>query len=199
MIHGGLLCRPERDAADIEEHGIRPIALAVINLYPFRQAASRLDAVRDDVIEQIDVGGPAMIRAAAKNHERVGVVVDPADYSKVVAELEAAGELSEATRRRLAAKAFDHTARYDRAIAAGWSGKRAVAMPCLTISFWNCASMPTCVMARTLISALPYIRRKAQASRAACGCWVARLSRTTTWWTRNSRANAPRPCRFLPA
>ena len=118
-IHGGLLCRPEQDAADIEKHGIQPIALAVVNLYPFRQAASRLDAQREEVIEQIDVGGPAMIRAAAKNHERVGVVVDPADYAQVVAELEAAGELSEATRRRLAAKAFDHTARYDRAIA-GW-------------------------------------------------------------------------------
>ena len=121
-IHGGLLCRPEQDAADIEKHGIRPIDLAVINLYPFREAASRLDAQREEVIEQIDVGGPAMIRAAAKNHERVGVVVDPADYAEVVAELEAAGELSEATRRRLAVKAFDHTARYDRAIA-GWLGR----------------------------------------------------------------------------
>ena len=118
-IHGGLLCRPEHDAADIEKHGIRPIALAVINLYPFREAAAAPDLARAEVIEQIDVGGPAMIRAAAKNHERVGVVVDPADYPEVVAELEAAGELSEATRRRLAAKAFAHTARYDRAIC-GW-------------------------------------------------------------------------------
>ena len=118
-IHGGLLCRPEQDAADIRKHGIRPIDLAVINLYPFREAAADPDRPRAEVIEQIDVGGPAMIRAAAKNHERVGVVVDPADYSEVVAELEAAGELSEVTRRRLAAKAFDHTARYDRAIA-GW-------------------------------------------------------------------------------
>ena len=118
-IHGGLLCRPERDAADMAEHGIRPIALAVINLYPFREAAADPDLASAEVIEQIDVGGPAMIRAAAKNHERVGVVVDPADYAEVAAELEAAGELSDATRRRLAAKAFDHTARYDRAIA-GW-------------------------------------------------------------------------------
>ncbi len=118
-IHAGLLCRPEHDAADIAEHGIRPIALAVINLYPFREAAADPDLSRADVIEQIDVGGPAMIRAAAKNHERVGVLVDPADYSQVAAELEEGGELSDTTRRRLAAKAFDHTERYDRAIA-GW-------------------------------------------------------------------------------
>ena len=119
LIHGGLLCRPEQDADDMAEHGIRPIALAVINLYPFREAAADPALAREEVIEQIDVGGPAMIRAAAKNHERVGVVVNPADYPQVAAELEAAGELSEATRRRLAAKAFDHTARYDRAIC-GW-------------------------------------------------------------------------------
>ena len=115
-IHGALLCRPGRDAADIEKHGIRPISLAVVNLYPFAEAASRQGAERAEVIEQIDVGGPAMVRAAAKNHERVGVVVDPADYEGVAAELETGGTLGEATRRRLAAKAFDHTARYDRTI-----------------------------------------------------------------------------------
>ncbi|MYL01954.1 MAG: bifunctional phosphoribosylaminoimidazolecarboxamide formyltransferase/IMP cyclohydrolase, partial [Gammaproteobacteria bacterium] len=70
-IHGALLCRPEQDAEDIARHGIRPIALAVINLYPFVEAASRAGAERAEVVEQIDVGGPAMIRAAAKNHERV--------------------------------------------------------------------------------------------------------------------------------
>ena len=119
LIHGGLLCRPGQDAADIAAHGIRPISLAVVNLYPFPEAAADPALAREDVIEQIDVGGPAMIRAAAKNHERVGVVVNPADYPQVAAELEAGGELSKATRRRLAAKAFDHTARYDRAIC-GW-------------------------------------------------------------------------------
>ena len=118
-IHGALLCRPEQDAKDIARHGIRLIALAVINLYPFVEAASRAGAERAEVVEQIDVGGPAMIRAAAKNHERVGVVVDPSDYAAVASEIEAAGELGEDTRRRLAVKAFDHTARYDRAIC-GW-------------------------------------------------------------------------------
>ncbi len=118
-IHGALLCRPEQDAEDIARHGIQPIALAVINLYPFVEAASRVDAKRGEVIEQIDVGGPAMIRAAAKNHERVGVVVDPSDYDALALEIETAGVLGEDTRRRLAVKAFDHTARYDRAIC-GW-------------------------------------------------------------------------------
>lgn len=118
-IHGALLCRPEQDAEDIAKHGIRPIALAVVNLYPFVEAAWRGGADRADVIEEIDVGGPAMIRAAAKNHERVGVVVDPSDYDAVALEIEAGGELGEQTRRRLAVKAFDHTARYDRAIC-GW-------------------------------------------------------------------------------
>ena len=118
-IHGALLCRPEQDAEDIARHGIRPISLAVINLYPFVEAASRADAKRAEVVELIDVGGPAMIRAAAKNHERVGVVVDPSDYDELASEIEAAGELGEDTRRRLAVKAFDHTARYDRAIC-GW-------------------------------------------------------------------------------
>ena len=118
-IHGALLCRPEQDAEDIARHGIRPISLAVINLYPFVEAASRADAERAEVVEQIDVGGPAMIRAAAKNHERVGVVVDPSDYDELASEIEAAGGLGEDTRQRLAVKAFDHTARYDRAIF-GW-------------------------------------------------------------------------------
>ena len=118
-IHGALLCRPEQDAEDIAKHGIRPIALAVVNLYPFVEAASRGGGDRAEVIEQIDVGGPAMIRAAAKNHERVGVVVDPSDYDAIASEIEAAGDLGEDTRRRLAVKAFDHTARYDRAIC-GW-------------------------------------------------------------------------------
>lgn len=122
-IHGALLCRPDEDAADIARHGIRPISLAVINLYPFAEAASRTGATRAEVIEQIDVGGPAMIRAAAKNHERVGVVVDPSDYGAVASEIESHGGLNEDARRRLAVKAFDHTARYDRMICGWLSGE----------------------------------------------------------------------------
>ena len=119
LIHGALLSRGEQDAGEVRRHGIRPIDLAVVNLYPFVEAAARSDSQPAAVIEQIDVGGPAMIRAAAKNHGRVGVVVDPADYDGVASEIETSGELGEDTRRRLAVKAFDHTARYDRAIC-GW-------------------------------------------------------------------------------
>ena len=123
LIHGGLLCRPEVDGRDLAKHGIQPISLAVINLYPFVETASSAAAAPAEVVEQIDVGGPAMIRAAAKNHGRVGVVVDPSDYEAVAAELEASGKLGEETRHRLAVKAFDHTARYDRAIC-GWLASR---------------------------------------------------------------------------
>lgn len=116
-IHGGLLgvrSNPEHRAA-MDTHGIGPISLLVVNLYPFEDALTR-GAGRDELIENIDVGGPAMIRAAAKNHEVVTVIVDPADYDHVASELESAGATSIATRRRLAAKAFARTASYDAAI-----------------------------------------------------------------------------------
>jgi len=118
-IHGGILA--DRDLpehrADLERHRIDPVDLVVVNLYPFGSNPS---------IELIDIGGPAMVRAAAKNHAHVGVVVDPADYGLVLAELKAAGELSAVTRRRLAATAFQVTAAYDAAIAA-WMAERSPA------------------------------------------------------------------------
>jgi phosphoribosylaminoimidazolecarboxamide formyltransferase/IMP cyclohydrolase len=98
--------------------GIAPIDVLAINLYPFAETIARPGCSYDDAIENIDVGGPAMLRAAAKNHARVTVLVDPADYAGVLAEL-AAGPVGEATRRRLAAKTFGHTAAYD-ALVAGW-------------------------------------------------------------------------------
>ena len=108
-IHGGILA--DRDdpehRADLDAHGIDPIDLVVGNLYPF---------TAEPGIEMIDIGGPTMVRAAAKNHAHVGVVVDPADYDAVLAELRADGALSAATRRRLARQAFAHTAAYDAAI-----------------------------------------------------------------------------------
>ena len=111
-LHGGILA--DRDdpghVADLDRLGITPVDLVVANLYPFRSAPS---------IDLIDIGGPAMVRAAAKNHAFVGVVVDPADYRPVVDELRAAGSLSAATRWRLARAAFAHTAAYDAAIV-GW-------------------------------------------------------------------------------
>ncbi len=116
-IHGGILGRRDEDAGAMAEHGIDPIDLIVVNLYPFRETVARPDVTRADAIENIDIGGPAMVRAAAKNQADVGVVTDPDDYSAVAAAV-AAGGLDAATRRRLATKAFRHTAAYDHAIAA---------------------------------------------------------------------------------
>ncbi|MCY3631274.1 MAG: bifunctional phosphoribosylaminoimidazolecarboxamide formyltransferase/IMP cyclohydrolase [bacterium] len=109
VIHGGLLADLSNPGhvKDLAERGIEPIDLVVSNLYPFRS---------DPSVEQIDIGGPAMVRAAAKNHERVGVVVQPDDYPAVLEELERDGALSDATRRRLARAAYAHTSAYDAAI-----------------------------------------------------------------------------------
>ena len=114
-IHGGLLGRRGTDESVMQEHGIEPIDLLVVNLYPFEQTIARADATIDEAIENIDIGGPAMIRAASKNHDGVAVVVEPADYDTLLADLES-DELSVEKRRRLAAKAYAHTASYDTAI-----------------------------------------------------------------------------------
>jgi len=114
-IHGGLLGRRGTDEAVMDEHGIEPIDLLAVNLYPFEQTIAREDATIDDAIENIDIGGPAMIRAASKNHDGVAVVVDPDDYESVLESLQK-NELSLEERRRLAAKAYAHTASYDTAI-----------------------------------------------------------------------------------
>jgi phosphoribosylaminoimidazolecarboxamide formyltransferase/IMP cyclohydrolase len=113
-VHGGILMRDlPADHADLERIGGAPIDLVAVNLYPFERTVAR-GAPRDEVIENIDIGGPCMIRAAAKNHARVSVVVDPADYARVAALLpEAPGAT---LRAELARKAFAHTAHYDRAI-----------------------------------------------------------------------------------
>ena len=114
-IHGGLLGRRGTDEGVMDEHGIEPIDLLVVNLYPFEATIAREDATIDDAIENIDIGGPAMIRAASKNHDGVAVVVDPSDYDGVLRALED-DALDVAARRRLAAKAYAHTAAYDTAI-----------------------------------------------------------------------------------
>ena len=113
-IHGGLLARrdlPEHMAA-LAEHGIGTIDILVINLYPFAQATARPDCTLEDAIENIDIGGPAMLRAAAKNWQDVAVVIEPADYAQVLGELKAGG-LQKATKFALAKKVFAHTAAYD--------------------------------------------------------------------------------------
>ena len=113
-IHGGLLARRDVPAhmAALAEHGIGTIDLLVINLYPFAQATARPDCTLEDAIENIDIGGPAMLRAAAKNWQDVAVVIEPADYTQVLAELDAGG-LTRATKFGLARKVYAHTAAYD--------------------------------------------------------------------------------------
>ncbi|HEX7381242.1 MAG TPA: bifunctional phosphoribosylaminoimidazolecarboxamide formyltransferase/IMP cyclohydrolase [Nevskiaceae bacterium] len=117
-IHGGLLGRRGVDDAVMAEHGIPPIDLVVVNLYPFERTVAKPGVDFDEAIENIDIGGPAMLRAAAKNHAWVGVVVDPVDYPEIAAAIRGGG-LSAALRRRLAARAFALSARYDTAIS-GW-------------------------------------------------------------------------------
>ena len=117
-IHGGILGRLNIDDEVMSEHGIDPIDLVIVNLYPFAQTIAKDDCTLPDAIENIDIGGPAMIRAAAKNHARVAVVVDPSDYTDIATELQNnSGQLSATTRYKLACKAFSHTAEYDGMIA----------------------------------------------------------------------------------
>jgi phosphoribosylaminoimidazolecarboxamide formyltransferase/IMP cyclohydrolase len=121
VIHGGLLGRRGTDEPVMDEHGIEPIDLLVVNLYPFEQTIAREDASLDDAIENIDIGGPAMIRAASKNHDGVAVIVEPDDYESILEDIKN-DNLSLESRRRLAAKAYAHTASYDTAITRYLSG-----------------------------------------------------------------------------
>jgi phosphoribosylaminoimidazolecarboxamide formyltransferase/IMP cyclohydrolase len=117
-IHAGLLARQDVVAhmQSLAEHRVEPIDMLVVNLYPFEQTVARADVTFDDAIENIDIGGPAMLRGAAKNHMSVTVVVDPADYKAVLAELHTHSEIGPGMRFALAKKVFAHTARYDGAI-----------------------------------------------------------------------------------
>jgi phosphoribosylaminoimidazolecarboxamide formyltransferase/IMP cyclohydrolase len=112
LVHGGLLARRGTDEAALEKHGIPWIDLLAVNLYPFEATIMRPDCTIGEAIENIDVGGPAMIRAAAKNHSRLTVVVDPRDYERILGALREGGP-PDALKRSLAIKAFAHTARYD--------------------------------------------------------------------------------------
>ena len=118
LVHGGLLGRRGTDDGVMREHGIEPIDLLAVNLYPFERTIARPDCRLAEALENIDIGGPAMLRAAAKNHADVATVSDPDDYPGVIEEMRRrSGALSAETRFALAAKAFAHTARYDAAIA----------------------------------------------------------------------------------
>ena len=118
LVHGGLLGRRGTDDEVMREHGIEPIDLLAVNLYPFERTIARPGCRLDEAVENIDIGGPAMLRAAAKNHADVAAVSDPDDYPRVIEEMRRrSGALSAGTRSALAAKAFAYTARYDAAIA----------------------------------------------------------------------------------
>jgi phosphoribosylaminoimidazolecarboxamide formyltransferase/IMP cyclohydrolase len=130
-IHGGILADRAKPAhlQAIEELGIKPIDLVVVNLYPFEETVAQRGVTEAEAVENIDIGGPSMVRSAAKNFSGVGIVTDPADYSVVLTELKLNhAELSLETRRRLAAKAFHHTAHYDSAIAR-WFGEQEADFP----------------------------------------------------------------------
>ena len=118
-IHGALLAR--RDVPDhmrqLEENGIEKIDLVCVNLYPFRETVAKPDVTMEDAVEHIDIGGPSMLRSAAKNWESVTVVVNPEDYDTVIDELKIYGDTKKTTRLRLSAQAYTHTAEYDMAIA----------------------------------------------------------------------------------
>ncbi|HEU0277077.1 MAG TPA: bifunctional phosphoribosylaminoimidazolecarboxamide formyltransferase/IMP cyclohydrolase [Rhodanobacteraceae bacterium] len=117
IVHGGLLGRTGTDDQVMREYRIAPIDLLVVNLYPFARTVAKPGVAYADAIEQIDIGGPAMLRAGAKNHARVTCVCDPADYAELVETLRRDGGTSQVRRRRYAAKVFAHTARYDGMIA----------------------------------------------------------------------------------
>lgn len=127
-VHGGLLGRRGTDDAVMLDHAIAPIDLLIVNLYPFARTIAHGGASYEDAIEQIDIGGPAMLRAGAKNHERVTVICDPADYRVLIETLRRDGGTSFGQRRRFAAKVFAHTARYDGMIA-DWLSARAESEP----------------------------------------------------------------------
>ncbi|MBI3592643.1 MAG: bifunctional phosphoribosylaminoimidazolecarboxamide formyltransferase/IMP cyclohydrolase [Nitrospirae bacterium] len=119
-IHGGLLSRRSnpKDMEDIKKHDIKPIDMVVVNLYPFEQTVSKPNVTFEEAIENIDIGGPTMLRAASKNYQDVAVIVDPDDYARIIDEMKSSrGELSKETKLNLAKKVFAHTARYDTLIA----------------------------------------------------------------------------------
>jgi phosphoribosylaminoimidazolecarboxamide formyltransferase/IMP cyclohydrolase len=137
-LHAALLAvRDNREHADtLREHEIEPIDLVCVNLYPFERTIARRDVPEEEAIENIDVGGPTMIRAAAKNHRFVAVVVRPESYDAVLDELEETGELSAATRHWLANEAFAYTARYDAAISR-WFARRYEQLPTQWVTAWE--------------------------------------------------------------
>jgi phosphoribosylaminoimidazolecarboxamide formyltransferase/IMP cyclohydrolase len=122
-IHGGILARRPEDLSVANEHEINLIDIVVVNLYPFEETIAKKEVTLEEAVENIDIGGPALLRAAAKNHASVAAICDPEDYKKIITELSREGEVSSRTRNYLAVKAFSHTATYDKAVTAFLSDK----------------------------------------------------------------------------
>src|SRR6185312_4082403 len=137
-VHAGILARRDvpEDLADLETHGIEPFDLVVVNLYPFTETASKRGVTEEEAVEMIDIGGPTLLRAAAKNFLHVGVVARAESYPRVLAELRADGGLSLDTRRALAGEAFVLTAAYESAISA-WFNEREAFPEGLIPTFWK--------------------------------------------------------------
>jgi phosphoribosylaminoimidazolecarboxamide formyltransferase / IMP cyclohydrolase len=147
-VHGGILARRDLDQhlQQMAEHGIGSIDLVAVNLYPFAQTVAKPDATLELAIENIDIGGPTMVRSAAKNFKHVTIVVNPARYAAVLEELQSRGTVSEATRFALAVEAFSHTAEYD-AMISGWLYKKVEEAPLFA---------PTMVLPYTKVQDLRY-------------------------------------------
>src|SRR5258708_21829289 len=124
-VHGGILSRGDRDREDLRRLGAGEIGLVVVNLYPFEKVAADPTSTHEHIVENIDIGGPSMVRSAAKNHARVTIVCDPADYGRVLAEISELGDTRPEPRPQLAAQAFAPTAAYDAAISAYLSPRQA--------------------------------------------------------------------------
>jgi phosphoribosylaminoimidazolecarboxamide formyltransferase / IMP cyclohydrolase len=139
-VHGGILARATADdLADLERIHARMIDLVVVNLYPFQETIQRAGVSLEDAIENIDIGGVALIRAAAKNFQRTAIVTDPGDYASILAEIQEQGQISLAARKKLAVKAFQHTAAYDSAITTYLSSALADEKPALETPAWLAA------------------------------------------------------------
>jgi phosphoribosylaminoimidazolecarboxamide formyltransferase/IMP cyclohydrolase len=152
-VHGGILARRGQDEVVMSENDIQPIDLVVVNLYPFANTVANENCSLEDAIENIDIGGPTMVRAAAKNHKDVTIVVNAKDYDRVLAEMQNNnGSLTYATRFDLAIAAFEHTAQYDGMIA-NYFGAKLDSTDCESDAHSICNSLKskTCAMAKTAI------------------------------------------------
>ena len=189
-IHAGILARRDlaEDLEALAEQGIEPIDLVCVDLYPFTSVAARRDRTEAEIVEMIDVGGPSMLRAAAKNFAHVTVVSSPEQYEDVLAELRAHGEVTLATRRQLAREAFATTAAYDAAIA-NWFGETEPFPEQLTLALRKVTDLAYGENPHQA-GVLPRGSARAAICSRRSSSWAARSSRTTTSPTSRARGGS---------